>query len=205
MPTGYTSDVADGKVTDLRTFALRCARGMGACIMMRDDPWDAPIPERFEPSTTYYDKALAEARAELDALMKMTPADCLAAQHAEREKEIAANIEYRAGKTAQRDRYEAMLAQVEAWETDAEGIKDFMLEQLRSSINFDCGRDYEPTHPEIIDSGEWRRERMERLAQQIGRHEAERAKEVARTEGRNQWIAALRASLPEPQTQPEDS
>ena len=65
MPTGYTASVADGRVTEFAPFALQCARAMGALIMMRDEPHDAPIPERFEASD-YYSKSLAEARERLE-------------------------------------------------------------------------------------------------------------------------------------------
>ncbi len=48
MPTGYTDAVKDGITFD--QFVLGCARGMGALVMMRDEPSGTPIPERFEPS-----------------------------------------------------------------------------------------------------------------------------------------------------------
>ena len=49
MPTGYTSIIEDKPGLTLREFALRCARGMGACIMQRDDDMDEP-PKAPEPS-----------------------------------------------------------------------------------------------------------------------------------------------------------
>lgn len=48
MPTGYTANVPDG--ITFEQFVWQCARGMGALVMMRDEPTGAPIPERFEPS-----------------------------------------------------------------------------------------------------------------------------------------------------------
>lgn len=48
MPTGYTADVQSGKVTDFAEYAMNCARAFGALVLMRDDPSDADIPERFE-------------------------------------------------------------------------------------------------------------------------------------------------------------
>lgn len=197
MPTGYTAAVQDGSITTLHEFALQCARGMGALIMMRDEPWGAPIPEKFEPSTKYYDEALAKARAELAEVTSLSNAECEARAKAEHEKAEQAWAEYVAGKRASRERYEAMLAQVEAWDTDAEGIKEFMLSQLRESITFDCG-DYAPSVSALPSPDEWRAERMKSLAKDIGYHEERRAAEIARTEARNRWLTALRASLPAP-------
>lgn len=64
MPTGYTEAVQSGEVTEFRDFALRCARAMGALIMMRDDPMDAPIPDEFKPSD-WNRKQLDKARFRL--------------------------------------------------------------------------------------------------------------------------------------------
>jgi len=63
MPTGYTYPVQDGKITELRDFALLCTRGFGALIMMRDEPMDAPIPETLGANTQYHDEALARGKA----------------------------------------------------------------------------------------------------------------------------------------------
>lgn len=195
MPTGYTASVADGKITTLHDFAMQCARGMGALIMMRDEPWDAPIPERFEPSTSYHDEKLVEYREELAKLDGMSDSECAAQQKAELDERLAAEARYDAEKAAQLARYEAMIAQVEAWKTDAEGIRDFMLSQLRESIKFDCSS-YERESPTVLTPGEWRAERRKKLAKDVGYHEQRRAEEVSRTADRNRWLAALRASLP---------
>ena len=49
MPTGYTSKIYEGKenVTG-KSFIMDCARGFGACISMRDESSDTPIPEEFK-------------------------------------------------------------------------------------------------------------------------------------------------------------
>lgn len=196
MPTGYTAAVVDGTITDLRSFALQCARGMGALVTMRDDPWNAPIPERLEPSTYNADR-LAEVQAELADLRAMGPAkwqqaadDELAERRAAYEKAKADNIE-------QRRRYDAMIALVEAWEGAPEGLKPFMLEQLHTGRDFDCPAEWKwygaPLDPMTGD--EWKAQREQELMRQSAHHAAEHQKEVDRTEGRNAWIAQLRASL----------
>ncbi len=192
MPTGYTAPVGDGKITTLRQFALLCARGMGACINMRDEPLDAPIPERFEPQTKYYDERLAAARAALADLSALTAEDCEARAKDAHAASLANHYKYEAERDAENKRYRDMLKAVDAWETDAEGIKQFMHEQLSMSI---FAYDSEP--PEPLSGKEWLERSLAKAARDIGYYEAERAKEVMRTEGRNRWLAALRASLPE--------
>lgn len=197
MPTAYTADVGDGKITDLRTFALLCARGMGACITMRDDPLDAPLPEAFEPSP-YYAGALAEAEARLVMLDSLSTEARAAAADEAYAINLAAWVERRDQRRTQRARYDAMLAEVEAWQTDAEGIREFMIEQLRSSIDFDC-REMEPSwdvEPERLAAGEWWRREIDKTLKDIERARKSHAEEVARVAGRNGWLARLRASLP---------
>jgi hypothetical protein len=50
MPTGYTAAVADGTITEFPDFAMQCARAFGTLVLMRDEPQDAAIPEKFEPA-----------------------------------------------------------------------------------------------------------------------------------------------------------
>lgn len=198
MPTGYTAAVQSGEITELRDFALRCARGMGALVMMRDEPMDAPIPERFEPSRYNADR-LAEVQAELDAVTTMS----------REEAATEADKAYHAGCVAfdkrqierekQARQYEAMIAKVEAWEPKAEGIREFMLDQLRQSLDFDC----KPVRADSPFSGkpkrqtgeEWRAAKVEELTRSIAYHAKANAEEIARTEDRNRWLNDLRASL----------
>lgn len=191
MPTGYTAAVGEGKVTTLREFALQCARGMGACIMMRDEPWDAPIPERFEPSLEYHRDGLAKANLMLRDANTLTDAECEDRAQADFEAAMDRHEKYVSELAAQNDRYKAMLAAVEAWETEAEGIKDFMSEQLRISIS-----DYETEAPKEKTAEEWREETRRKALWDIAYHEKQMVEEIHRTELRNIWLAALRRSLP---------
>lgn len=194
MPTGYTADVLDGKITDLRSFAMLCARGMGACITMRDDPWDKPIPEKFEPSP-YYGDRLVEAECALADLHSMTPDEWEAQAEATYVAECKARDEYVARKLAGRDRYDAMIAKVSAWEGAPEGIKSFMLDQLRDARRFDCGDCSYYKEVERLSGEDWKAQREAELMQQSARAAAEWQKEKDRTASRNAWIAQLRASL----------
>jgi len=192
MPTGYTAAVGEGKITTLRQFALQCARGMGACIMMRDDPWDAPIPERFEPNTGYHDKGLAAAQKLLDELPLLTDDECINRADEDYDARFASYQKYEDERKAENGRYRDMLAAVRGWDTEAEGIKDFMVDQLRISI-----RDFSENPPKRLSGEEWRATVIASAIRDVNYHTEERVKEIQRTEGRNQWVAALRISLPE--------
>lgn len=198
MPTGYTADVQDGKVTEFTDFVWRCARGMGALMNMRDEPWDAPIPERFEPSTKYHDEAQAKAEARLAELRAMSPLAVREAAQQAYAESVRADSDYEARKDEQRARYEAMLAKVEVWEPptqDHVGFKEFMASQLRESISFDCSIGGYRDAPKKLEPSEWHEAEVKKALRDIEYHSAEREKEIERTESRNQWLASLRTSL----------
>lgn len=195
MPTGYTHAIEKG--IDFKTFALSCARGMGALIMMRDESADAPIPERFEPSD-YHTKKLEEARSTLAKLESMT----------KEEAEQAAELDF-STKVQDRDnaiwkahelrrKYEAMLAKVKAWvppSPDHEGLRRFMAEQIIQSIDFDCSTSYWDKPVQRLSPMEWLASSQVAAMKDIAYHEREHASEVERTVARNAWVKALRESL----------
>jgi hypothetical protein len=197
MPTGYTADVQSGKVTEFPEFAMQCARAFGALIMMRDESSKAPIPERFEPKTSYYDEALASAKARLAELLAMSPEAVTAAAEESHKDAVARWSARRAARAAERQRYEAMLAKVAAWEPptpEHDGMKKFMADQLRESIKFDCSGDYDD-EPVALAGPAWLEKETETARWDIGRYAKHRREEIARTEDRNKWLADLRASL----------
>lgn len=198
MPSAYTAAVSDG--IDFKTFVLRCARAMGACVSMRDDSLDVPIPERFEPSDYHLRKTL-EAEARLDTLRAMSPAEAETAAAAEYAEKVAANSTAIEKAKELKSRYLDLLRQVDSWNpptVEHDEFKDFMSKQLTESLRFDCMDDwYVRNAPKLKNGSEWLSEKMSEARQQIGYHATEYENEVSRTNKRNQWIAELRKSLEE--------
>lgn len=198
MPTGYADPVRRGEITTLRDFALSCARAFGACITMRDEPADAPIPEEFQPSTRFYDEKEAAAEARLAELMGLTMADAEARALADYTEQVARWHERRARRAADRERYEAMLTQVEAWTPpgpDHVEFKAFMLQQLRQSIDFDCSDKYDAA-PERKSGPDWLADARTTATRDLERARRNRAEEINRVAGRNRWLRDLRDALP---------
>lgn len=197
MPTGYTAPVADGTITTLRDFALLCARNFGALVTMRDEPFTAPIPERLEPRPYYATKA-RQYRQRLSELERMSPGE---AQRQCQQAHSLAMASWRRRTTddaRQRVRYQAMLQQVHDWlppTPDHDGLDRFMREQLQQSEDFDCGHS-EPV-PRLQRWPEWLQHEMLSAAEMAAHYTTLHHEEVARVEQRNNWLQALRASLPE--------
>lgn len=198
MPTGYTSDIAKG--ISFYDFTMLCARAFGACISMRDEPFNAPIPDEFKPSD-YHVKNLESLQAELKTLKEM-PLD-EAGKRAETEyKEQLVSIERRlAEKNSLRGKYSAMLAEVNRWtppSPDHVELKSFMVKQITQSIDFDCDTSYTAKELENLrpKSAEvWRADRLATVISQIQYHTEHNQEEIDRANSRTLWVKQLRKSL----------
>jgi hypothetical protein len=194
MPTGYTADVADGKVTDFRTFALRCARAFGATVMQRDESLDVPPAPRVP--NPYYTEERQKAEARIRELSEMAAADAARAAEASYRAALASHEEYIKASVATHERYRAMLAQVDAWTpptAEHAPLKRFMREQIERSDTFGV---YTPTAPERLSGAEWRAREMEHAARDLAYFTKQEREERDRCAGANAWIEALYASLP---------
>lgn len=197
MPTGYTYPVQQGEITELKDFALNCARAFGALVMMRDEPAGAEIPERFEPATSYHDTAIAGANAEIMVLMNLS----LSALRKMAEEEVAEtrarNQTYLEEHATARQRYESMLTKVKAWvppTSEHAHLKTFMIEQLSESIRFES-KPYVAPIPDTENIYAWQNRKITALRKTRDYHAEEREKEIVRTNSRNEWLADLRSSL----------
>lgn len=197
MPTGYTAIIGEG--ADFKRFVWSCARGMGALIDMRDMPSDAPIPDRFEVSS-YHPERIVELEAKL---VELDATDMVEFKRKIDEKYTieVANAAERRGRDAELlAKYEAMLAKVEAWTPPTEDhneFKEFMIQQIQSSIDFDCNSryDYSPKPPDCSPIAVLFVERRQSILKEIEYHKTKHQEELQRNEERNQWVKALRDSL----------
>ena len=197
MPTGYTADLKMD--TPLSAFILKCARAMGALIMMRDDQLDAPIPDEFEPSD-YYRKSLEDAKSRVAALAEMTLEQAAADLEKHNASMRKSAEESNAKDRAQRKIYERMIALVEAWKPptpDHVHFKKFMLDdQLRGSLKFDCHDDRESYYkPFAGTAADWLAEIRAKATKDVAYYEKQWNEEVQRQRERSNWVKALRKSL----------
>lgn len=195
MPTGYTAAIADD--ISFEQYALGCARAFGALVTMRDEPSDAPIPEKFEPST-YYQRMLEESHATLEKISTWTPEQVAIEYRADFDNRMKAHQDRLQRSAVLRAKYDAMLDQVRAWKaptSDHIEYKSFMEKQITESIEFDCCTKYDEP-PQIEDPMQWRDNWVEDLHERIDRYEQQHRAEVERAHSRTQWVKALRDSLP---------
>ena len=194
MPTGYTCGVVEGEITEFSDFAMRCARAFGALINMRDDPMDAPIPTEMLPQTKWHDDRIAADLKRMSEVEAMTLAAADTEALETHRQALAFHAKELADKEVVTSRLNAMLAKVRAWQPptpEHDGMKEFMIEQLTSSLP----GDYAPSIPALLDGATWRQQEIDRLADSVVYHQKELDKEIERTRGKVEWVKALRSSL----------
>lgn len=197
MPTGYTADIKKG--ISFKDFALGCARAFGACVTLRDEP-DKEIPNEFKPST-YYEEKIKELKKEIELLKTMDIKTAGIKAKEEYNKEIKRYKKYIDEANELLKKYEEILLKVEEWRpptSDHNGLKDFMKEQIETSIKHDCDTSYyneSLQNLKLLTGQEWIDKEIERTTKSLEYYNKEDKKEKERVEGRNDWIRELRKSL----------
>jgi hypothetical protein len=177
-------------------FTLLCARAMGACIMLRDGSLDAPIPV-FEPSD-YSLKGGIAAKAELARLLAMNDEERIVYGQIKKAEQIASHEKWLAKNKAENERLVEMRKQVSAWEpptSEHTGLKNFMLEQIETSMNSLTYIERELIKDRASFARDYYDEAVKKAQRDIEYHAEGHRKECDRTEARNRWIRELQASL----------
>lgn len=192
MPTGYTAALVDDKKpVGTKQFAIQCLRAMGVAILMRDDLGDVQVPKRLDPDTNYNDRALVEANKELDRWLKTPLADRVIQTQARKDLSIQA-VEQQISRNAEENRrFHIALQDILGWNVDPEltGYKDFMLEQLRMSVNGGTWAEDEIERINTKDIGTHLAEYEANLRRNVQYHANAILEEIERTEKRNAWLS----------------
>lgn len=192
MPTGYTAPVMDGEITDVKDFAAQCARGFGAFMHQRDESGKVSLryPEAPGPDS-FYHKSLAQAEARRAQWAGMSEEEKYAEWSDYVKKQTLALHESKANHAKIRARYEDMLIQV--WSIDVpsklQKFRDFMVEQLESSIDFDCGDGtFENGYYRVMPYPEWCEKEEAGIARDLSYYSDEVAKERQRYQEQVEYI-----------------
>lgn len=184
---------------DFNTFIMQCARAFGAFVEMRDEPLDAPIPEKLTPASHYEDSVKKAIQRGSD-LMSMTPTEQLEFGMKERVEYIERTKGYLEKNRRENANLDAMNEKVKAWQPPTKAhieLKNFMLQQI--SISRSIG-DYWKKELEQAEKKEpltyWS-EAVAQATKDVTYYREQRDKELARFYERNEWIAQLRNSLKE--------
>lgn len=199
MPTGYTAELMESG-QPFNDFVMGCARAMGACIMMRDDPANTEIPDEFTPSNYYAESILKKQRG-LEALLAIE--DDKKEDHAIGllDAGIKGYHKYKSDHEAEDNRLESMKRRVLAWvppTAEHRGLKDFMLQQI--SVSKNCSDAYSDKEIAKLeerksDLSGYFEEILISKRSDLRRAEKGLEEEIERCRSRTEWIKQLRLSL----------
>jgi len=204
MPTGYTAGILDGKVNTFEEFATVCTRAFGATIHMRDDSLDSP----YEPRTPsdYYINSIQSKRERLEEIESMTDEKIVEDFNSQ----LKENLDYHQAKleedTKNLKKLSSMLESAKSWvppTEDHESFRNFMIEQLESTIKVDGDPSYHVNKIiEIkkqmeggINPREYREETIQEIKRQISYYETEHQKELVRCKDSNEWMEKFFESI----------
>lgn len=203
MPTGYTAGILDGKITTFPQFAKQCMRAFGATIHMRDDDMDAEFEERT-PSD-YHTKEVEKAVQLLKDARVLSDEEIISNRKEELNKSKLYHLEKIERAKIDTKNMDAILKDLNAWQPPTKehtGIKEFMIDQIKKTIDFDCKTDY---HDEGLAKVEMelltlnaetiRQEMIAKANYDFKYHTKELNADVKRCETSNQWVKKLMESL----------
>lgn len=198
--TGYIHRLIDENQT-FAEFVLASARQMSILYSLRDQPMDAPLPEKLEPAG-YWDNEVAERTqklAELEALT--TEQDQHAYGWRVKDEEIQWHLKEHAAQQKDLARVRETLAAVEAWEIppdeDLDGLKRVMLEQLNECLRINGHGYHEKAARELGEATPlaFFERNLDYARRDVASAREYQQKELDRTARANQWLTALRESL----------
>lgn len=202
MPTGYTEKVQKGEITELKDFALQCARAFGACIMQRDDdPNELP---KLLSTDSYHLNVLQELQKRKTNLSKRSRKRFIQQEKNNTKRYIRENLEMIAEQANDEIRYKNILQQVENWQpptNDHNELKKFMIQQLEDSIEWDCNNSYNMAALKEYnaltdeDYNDMYDKRMEEVNKKIDYHMIQHSNQIKNIEEKNRWITELYKSF----------
>lgn len=196
MPTGYTAPIYEGeKDFTFEKFAMRCARNFHLREKSKEEAID--LEKDFQPNSFYKDMLEVAEKDYQDFLDNPPTEEQLNKKFDEYVQMEQARFLEREQKTEViRKRYAAMMRKVLAWQPptpEHQNLKDFMLNQLRDSIEYDCSY----YAPDVKDREGFFKDAMspDRFLRRISHYREMWENEVRRSEECKKWVKDLMDSL----------
>jgi primosomal protein N'' len=203
MPTGYTAGILNGTITSFEEFAIKCISAFGASLHMIDDD----LTKEYNPKkpSERYERTIRELQNDLIKLEIKTDREIL-----ENEREaMLYDIEVYRGRIDEilrnKEKLEKFLVEVEKWEPPTEGhieYKNFMRDQILSTINHDCDYGYYEEQLRSLErqinnlnANDLRDSERQRIHDDINYYTSRMDEEYKRCYNNNLWVEEVLHSL----------
>ncbi len=203
MPTGYTAGILDGEIKTFPEFVKTCMRAFGATIHLRDEP----LAKEYEPRvpSDYYSKNIAEKKDAISKYTSISDDEIITLEKGKLEGSKKYHLESIIKIKANRKKLIQMLMEAKRFvppTSEHEEFKKFMIEQLTSTIDFDCKTEYHDealieieTKLSNLDAEKVRKELIAEAEKSLSYYLTENAEEIKRCEDANEWVAQLLESV----------
>jgi hypothetical protein len=203
MPTGYTAGILEGKITTFPQFAKLCMRAFGATIHMRDDELDAEFIKRT-PSD-YYATEIGRAKQLLKDAKTLSDEVIVKNRKEELEKSKEYHLKAIAKAKVDTINLNDILKEVRKWHpptAEHTGIKDYMIDQIEKTIDFDCKTKWHDEELAKIELGlltlnpsEIRKDMITKAKKDFEYNTKKYNEDVETCEQSNNWVATFLESL----------
>lgn len=203
MPTGYTAGILDGTITTFPQYAKLCMRAFGATIHLRDESLDAEYEKRT-PSD-YYSKEIEKAKQLLKDAETLSDEEIITNRKTELETSKEYHLKAIAKAKVDTKNMNDILKDVRKWQpptSEHTGIKDFMIDQIEKTLDFDCKTKY---HDEglakielellTLNASEIRKSMIEKAKKDFEYNTKNYNEDVERCDKSNQWVSDFVGSL----------
>lgn len=201
MPTGYTAGILDGSITTFQQFARKCLRAF--VIHMRDDPNDMEYYER-KPSN-YHTKEIKSAKKRLETVRKATDEEIISLETKRLKEDRKYHIKANKESIEDKKKLESFLKKSKSYSPPTkkhEGVKNFMIEQLQSTIDQDGNNSYHLKNLEEIDNRlndldpiSVREEMTKSAVWDLAHHTESNEKEIKNSADTNKWVKDFMDSI----------
>lgn len=183
------------ELSPFESYAIRAARTFKTSLVSHNSPYDTQIPERVDVSSYHYCAAAAEQKAlkHIESLKNTNLEELCEQDYVMRMQQWEKN---KAENEKLKDEYNKLIAQTTAWAIpkNLESFRDFMLERLKYSVEFECNDTY-LTKPSKNNPNAFKRDKINSINQNIKFHNEKYKEELQRAEEDNAWLDSFWKNL----------
>ena len=203
MPTGYTSEIIDGKITTFPDFAILCMKAFGATIHMRDEP----LSKKYEPRvpSDYYANEMRRAEYNIELAKTISDNELITNTKIKLQESKKYHLDSILKNTKNKIKLKSILKEAIKWNPptkEHERIKTFMIEQIEMTLKSDCDDSYHndglakiENELSNINAKNLREELILNAEKDYQYYLGENNKEIKRCEDSNKWVDDLIESL----------
>lgn len=197
MPSGLTAIIGDSENCSLSDFAFKCATQF--VVYCRDNDYDLRT-KIFELASLHYGIELAKSKKRLEEFEALSMEEIKKIQEEEASDTVKRNELRKKNNQVLTKKYNDMLQKAMAWEApeSCKSLKEFMIEQIKSSIQYDCydeSTESVETSSAIVSTEEYRKKRIEYMKDDIEYFGKKAEREMKYIDSVNSFLNDLRTSL----------